>query len=74
MVFPKVAKILYFVLTGMSIVFAFATLTGGAIRGMPGIVGFIVFLVAAVIYPLLIRIFFEVMLILFKIYEKLDKL
>jgi hypothetical protein len=71
MLFPKIATISYLVIVGISILFGFVTLIRGIEAPWGGGAMIISGLAMMTIVPLLIRLWFEFMLVLFMIHDKL---
>ena len=71
MLFPKVARVCYLVIVGISILSGFITFVEG--MGMPWGGGPVIIggLAIMIIGPFFIRLGFEVALILFKVYDRL---
>ncbi|MCL0075243.1 DUF4282 domain-containing protein [Thermodesulfovibrionales bacterium] len=71
MLFPKIATICYFLMAGISILVGFITIVRGIDAPWGG--GPIIFggLLMMTIVPFLIRLCFETLLVLFKVYDRL---
>lgn len=67
---PKVASICYLVMVGISVLSGFIIIILGIAEGLLAVA--LVGLLVMIILPLFIRLWFEVMLIFFKIYDRLN--
>ncbi|MCI2424673.1 DUF4282 domain-containing protein [Candidatus Acetothermia bacterium] len=74
MLFPKIATVCYLVIAGISILWGFGTIIRGLDAPWGGEVMVISGLGMMTIVPLLIRLWFEFMLVLFRIHDKLDNI
>jgi hypothetical protein len=71
MLFPKIATVCYLVIVGISVLFGFVTFIRGIDADWGGEAMVISGLAMMTIIPLLIRLWFELMLVLFMIHGKL---
>ncbi|MCL0069782.1 DUF4282 domain-containing protein [Dehalococcoidia bacterium] len=71
MVFPKIATVCYLLLVAISVLFGFTTFVRGIDMPRGGGPVIIVGLAMMTIGPFLIRLFFEALLVLFKVYDRL---
>lgn len=74
MLFPKVASVFYFILTGISILFGFVSVIRGFSAQWGGGAMVISGLLTILIAPFLIRLWFEFVLVIFMVYEKISKI
>lgn len=71
MVFPKVATVLYLLLVAIAVLFGFATVIRGMSMPWGGGTMIVSGLLLIVIGPFFIRLWFEALLVFFKVYDRL---
>ena len=71
MVFPKIATVLYLLLVGICVLFGFITIVRGIDMPWGGGPVIISGLAMMTIGPFLIRLWFEALLVLFKVHDRL---
>ena len=71
MLFPKIARVCYLLLIAIAVLFGFATVIRGIDMPWGGGAVIISGLAMMAIGPFLIRLWFEALLVLFKVYDRL---
>ena len=73
MIAPGIIKVIFAILVILSIVVGVISFVAGMSNGSTGI-GMLMLVAYAVVIPIFLRIYFEFVLVLFCIHDKLDKL